>query len=147
MPFTLPATGRDTADILAEVTALAEGENQAWEDGRCSGTMYCGDFDHYEFMADVFAKFGHANALQRDMCPSATQFEGGIIDMTLDMLGANGMPEGSDPVGMVTSGGSGSILHAVLAYREAATARGITTPNFLRPETAHPAFDKACHLL
>lgn len=147
MPYVMPATGREPAEILAEVSELADAENERWQDGSCSGTMYCGDLDHYAFMADVFAKFGHANALQRDMCPSATTFEGGIIDMTLDMLGANDMPEGSDPVGMVTSGGSGSILHAVLAYREAATARGITSPNLLRPETAHPAFDKACHLL
>ncbi len=38
-------------------------------------------------------------------------------------------------------------MHAVLAYREhAAQTRGVTRPNFVKPETAHPAFDKACHL-
>ena len=36
----------------------------------------------------------------------------------------------------------------MLSYREyAAQQRGITRPNFVKPETAHPAFDKACHLL
>jgi glutamate/tyrosine decarboxylase-like PLP-dependent enzyme len=35
----------------------------------------------------------------------------------------------------------------MVAYREwARQSRGITTPNVVRPETAHPAFDKACHL-
>jgi glutamate/tyrosine decarboxylase-like PLP-dependent enzyme len=35
----------------------------------------------------------------------------------------------------------------MLAYREhGATVRGITRPNVIKPETAHPAFDKACHL-
>ena len=48
---------------------------------------------------------------------------------------------------MLTSGGSGSILHAMLAYREQATRNGIDKPNVVKPETAHPAFDKACHLL
>ena len=52
-----------------------------------------------------------------------------------------------DPVGLVTSGGTGSISHAVLAYRDHARAtHGITRPNFVKPETGHPAFDKACHL-
>src|SRR6202023_499116 len=52
-----------------------------------------------------------------------------------------------DPCGLVTTGGTGSILHAILAYREhAAQTRGINRPNVIKPETAHPAFDKACHL-
>jgi glutamate/tyrosine decarboxylase-like PLP-dependent enzyme len=81
------------------------------------------------------------------VCPSATRFEGEIIAMGLDLMNAGAIAEG-DPVGMITSGGSTSILHAVLAYREHARAtRGITSPNFVKPETAHPAFDKACHLL
>jgi glutamate/tyrosine decarboxylase-like PLP-dependent enzyme len=47
----------------------------------------------------------------------------------------------------VTSGGTGSIMHAVLSYREhAAQTRGIRQPNFVMPETGHPAFNKACHL-
>ena len=36
----------------------------------------------------------------------------------------------------------------MLAYREhAQQTRGIERPNFVKPETGHPAFDKACHLL
>jgi glutamate/tyrosine decarboxylase-like PLP-dependent enzyme len=36
----------------------------------------------------------------------------------------------------------------MLAYREHARAeRGIESPNIIKPETGHPAFDKACHLL
>ena len=34
------------------------------------------------------------------------------------------------------------------AYREHARQhRGIERPNVIKPETAHAAFDKACHLL
>jgi glutamate/tyrosine decarboxylase-like PLP-dependent enzyme len=97
-------------------------------------------------MNEAFGKFAHMNTLQRDMCPSATRFEGEIIAMTLDLLNA-GAVDGTEPVGLVTSGGSGSIAHAVLAYRDQARAeRGIDKPNFIKPETGHPAFDKACHL-
>ncbi len=143
----MPEHGRPREEIAAEMEAMATVEDAVWESGHCSGTMYCGDHDHYDFMADAYARFGHVNVLQRDMCPSATRFEGEIIAMSLDMLGAGSAGPEADPVGMVTSGGSGSILHAVLSYREQAAARGVDRPNFIKAETGHPAFDKACHLL
>ncbi len=143
----MPSEGRTRTSILQELAGFAHDEDAMWETGKCSGTMYCGDHEHYEFMGRAFELFAHVNALQRDMCPSMTKFEGEIIAMTLDLLSA-GAVTGSEPAGLVTSGGSGSILHAVLAYREwARDQRGISQPNFVKPETAHPAFDKACHLL
>ena len=108
--------------------------------------MYCGDHDHYAFMNQAFGLFAHVNVLQRDICPSATKFEAEIIAMTLDLLHADAITE-SEPAGLVATGGTGSICHAMLAYREdAAQRRGIRRPNVIKPETAHPAFDKACHL-
>ncbi|MFV0316121.1 MAG: pyridoxal phosphate-dependent decarboxylase family protein [Microthrixaceae bacterium] len=142
----LPDEGRDEAAILAELAEMAREEDATWETGQCSGTMYCGDHEHYGFMNQAFGLFAHMNTLQRDMCPSATRFEGEIIAMTLDLLHADAVTDG-ETCGLVTSGGSGSIAHAVLAYREhAAQTRGITNPNFVKPETGHPAFNKACHL-
>ena len=142
----MPDTGRDRAEILTELREMAQSEDRVWETGQCSGTMYCGDHDHYAFMAEAFERFAHVNALQRDMCPSTTRFEGEIIAMTLDMLNASAVVD-TAPVGMVTSGGSGSILHAVLAYRDRGRADGIDRPNIVKPETGHPAFDKAGYLL
>jgi glutamate/tyrosine decarboxylase-like PLP-dependent enzyme len=143
----MPSEGRSRDSIIAELEEFARNEDKMWETGKCSGTMYCGDHSHYEFLGRAFELFAHVNALQRDMCPSMTKFEGEIIAMTLDMLHADAITDG-EPAGLVTSGGSGSILHAVLAYREwAREHRGIDRPNFVKPETAHPAFDKACHLL
>jgi sphinganine-1-phosphate aldolase len=143
----MPSEGRSRSSILQELEGFAHDEDRSWETGKCSGTMYCGDHEHYEFMGRAFELFAHVNALQRDICPSMTKFEGEIIAMTLDLLHADAVT-GAEPVGLVTSGGSGSILHAVMAYREwARDQRGIDRPNFVKPETAHPAFDKACHLL
>jgi sphinganine-1-phosphate aldolase len=142
----LPEKGRPRADVLAELETMATEEDAFWETGKCSGTMYCGDHEHYAFMNEAFGRFAHVNALQRDMCPSQTKFEGEIIAMTLDLFHADAVTD-STPVGLVTTGGTGSIMHAVLAYRElAAQTRGVTHPNLIKPETAHPAFDKACHL-
>jgi sphinganine-1-phosphate aldolase len=143
---TMPEQGRDRAEVLAELKAIASEEDRTWESGQISGSYYCGDHDNYDFLGDVFGLYAHVNALQRDVCPSATRFEGEIIAMTLDMLHADAVADAT-PCGIVTSGGTGSILHAMLAYREhGATVRGITRPNVIKPETAHPAFDKACHL-
>jgi sphinganine-1-phosphate aldolase len=143
---TLPEKGRPRADVLEELEAMATEEDAFWETGKCSGTMYCGDHEHYDFMNEAFGRFAHVNALQRDMCPSQTKFEGEIIAMTLDLFHADAVTD-TTPVGLVTTGGTGSIMHAVLAYREyAAQTRNVTRPNLVKPETAHPAFDKACHL-
>lgn len=143
---TLPDAGRDRQEMLDELAKIAAEEDGVWETGRISGSYYCGDHDHYEVVNRAFALFGHVNALQRDVCPSGTRFEGEIIAMTLDMLHAEAVTD-AEPVGMVTSGGTASIAHAMLAYREHARETGRTTrPNVVKPETAHPAFDKACHL-
>ena len=139
---TLPEEGARRTDVLAVLEDLATREDRTWETGRCSGTMYCGDHEHYDFLNRAFSYFSHVNTLQRDMCPSATKFEAEIIAMTLDLLGAGSH---EDPAGLVTSGGSASIAHAVLAYREA-NAATVERPNIIKPETAHPAFDKAGHL-
>jgi sphinganine-1-phosphate aldolase len=142
----LPGRGRSREELLAELRTMATEEDAVWESGQCSGTMYCGDHDHYAFLKEAFGLFGHQNALQRDMCPSATRFEGEIVAMALDLLHGDAADDAA-PAGMVTSGGSGSIAHAMLAYREhGREARGIERPNAVKPESAHPAFDKACHM-
>ncbi|MEJ7584400.1 MAG: aspartate aminotransferase family protein, partial [Acidimicrobiales bacterium] len=142
----IPEQGRPRAEVLEELRQMAKEEDAAWESGKCSGTMYCGDHDHYGFLNEAFGLYAHVNALQRDICPSATRFEGEIIAMTLDMLHGEAVTDG-EPCGVVTSGGTGSICHAVLAYRDhARQTKNVTRPNLIKAETAHPAFDKACHL-
>jgi sphinganine-1-phosphate aldolase len=141
----LPEAGTSRAEVLEQLTAMSRAEDPTWETGKCSGTMYCGDHEHYDFINEAFSRFSHVNALQRDMCPSATKFEAEIIAMTLDMLGAPSDGADAGPAGLVTTGGTNSIVHAVLAYREHAASR-TSSPNLIKPETAHPAFDKACHL-
>ena len=126
---TLPEKGTDKDTVLSMLSAMSSAEDPVWESGQCSGTMYCGDHDHYDFLNLAFSKFSYVNSLQRDMCQSATKFEAEIIAMTLDLLGANS-PQDTTPVG--------------LAYREHHPTRG--RPNMIKPETAHPAFAKAGHL-
>jgi hypothetical protein len=87
---TLPETGRPREEVLAQLQTMAKEEDAFWETGKCSGTMYCGDHDHYDFLNQAFGLFAHVNALQRDMCPSSTNFEGEIIAMALDLFTPSG---------------------------------------------------------
>jgi len=62
--------------------------------------------------------------------------------MTAQMLGADRTPD--DIGGVVSSGGTESILLAMKAYRDRARDRkNITAPEMIVPATAHAAFDKA----
>ena len=139
-----PQHGRPRAEVLAEIVAMAEVEDSPYHEGKISGSIYSGDEEHYEFLNEVFGHYSHANVLQRDMYPSATRFEGEIIAMAGDMLHAPGTGEGG-PFGVLTSGGTESLMNPLLVYREWGRARGITTPNVVMPVTAHPAFDKGAH--
>jgi glutamate/tyrosine decarboxylase-like PLP-dependent enzyme len=135
----VPAEPVDRAQILAEITDMAHREDAQGDTGTVSGSLYCGDHDHYGFLGEVFSLYSHANVLQRDMYPSATKFEAEIIAMTSDLLHGGG-------VGVVTSGGSESLITALYSYREhARETRGVTRPNVVIPVTAHVALDKGAH--
>ncbi|MDP9463238.1 MAG: pyridoxal-dependent decarboxylase, partial [Actinomycetota bacterium] len=135
----LPQSGRGRAEILAEIRAMSAVEDAVADDGKISGSIYSGDHEHYAFLNEVFGYYSHANVLQRDVYPSATRFEGEIIAMTAGLMHA---PE---PCGVVTSGGTESLMNSLLVYREWGRERGITNPNVVLPVTAHPALDKGAH--
>ncbi len=127
------------AAILDELSAMAHREDELGDEGRVSGSIYAGDHAHYHFLGEVFDLYSHANVLQRDMYPSATKFEGEIIAMTSDLLHGTG-------VGVVTSGGSESLITALYSYREQARAKKkVTKPNVVMPVTAHCSLDKGAH--
>ncbi|MBX7167564.1 MAG: aspartate aminotransferase family protein [Pirellulales bacterium] len=138
----LPERGLAQAAILDQLRQMSREENACWQQGKCSGTMYGGDAEHFRFLNEVFALFSHMNAIQRDMCPSATRFESEIAAMTLDLMHAGAVADGSEPCAAVTSGGTESILSALLVYRERGRERGITAPEIILPTTAHAAFEK-----
>jgi glutamate/tyrosine decarboxylase-like PLP-dependent enzyme len=135
----LPATGRPRAEILAEIEEMSAAEDAIAHEGKISGSIYSGDEAHYAFLNEVFGHYSHANVIQRDMYPSATRFEGEIIAMTAALMHA---PEAC---GVLTSGGTESLMNPLLVYREWGRERGITQPNLVLPSTAHPALHKGAH--
>ena len=142
---------RSRESILAELGAMAEEEDRLGDAGHVSGSIYHGGHDHYDFLTEAYRLFAHANVLQRDMYPSATKLEAEIVAMTASMLHAEAVPDhhpGEEACGVVTFGGTESLINPMLAYRDRGRAeKGITEPEVIMPVTAHPALDKAAHLL
>ena len=135
--------GRDRHSILDELATMAAEEDRIADLGRVSGSIYHGGHDHYAFLTEAFRLFAHANVLQRDMYPSATKLEAEIVAMTAAMLHGD-----AAVAGVVTFGGTESLINPMLVYRDRARAkRGITEPEVIIPTTAHVALEKAGHLL
>jgi glutamate/tyrosine decarboxylase-like PLP-dependent enzyme len=138
----LPREGRDRAQVLADVRAMADEERGRWESGHASGAVYHGDRGHVDFLAEVYALHSQSNPLHVDLWPSVTKFEAEILAMTASMLGADRTDD--EIVGTVSSGGTESIMLAMKAYRDRARERdGVADPQMVIPTSAHAAFEKA----
>ena len=139
----LEPEGRERESILGELATMAHEEDRIADLGHVSGSIYHGGHDHYAFLTEAFRLFAHANVLQRDMYPSATKLEAEIVAMAAAML--HGGPE---VCGVVTFGGTESLINPMLVYRDRGRAeKGITEPEVIIPLTAHVALEKAGHLL
>ncbi|MFV0462110.1 MAG: pyridoxal phosphate-dependent decarboxylase family protein [Nostocoides sp.] len=86
----------------------------------------------------ALAQFSSANGLDPTAFPSLLVMENDLIAWAGRLLHA---PDGF--AGSITSGGTESILLAVLAARDGAP--GIAEPSLILPTTAHAAFHKAAH--
>ena len=143
----LPTSGLSRQDVLQQMRDLVAREEARWKEGFVSGAVYHGDTEHVAFLNEVYALNSQTNPLHSDLWPRVTKWEAEVVAMTASMLGGDAVEvEGSDDgvCGVVTSGGTESIMLAMKAYRDHARAkRGITSPQMVLPETAHAAFDKA----
>ncbi len=147
----IPPEPRPRESILAELGAMAEEEGAMGNAGRVSGSIYHGGHDHYRFLTQAYGLFAHANFLQRDMYPSATKLEGEIVAMTASLLHGSAVSEhhpGEEVCGVVTFGGTESLINPMLVYRERGRVeKGIAAPEVIIPVTAHVALQKAAHML
>lgn len=144
----IPEKGIEHQDILREMEALKDREESRWKDGFASGAVYHGDEAHIRFLNQVYALNSQTNPLHSDIWPSISKYEGEIVSMTASMLGGGKGDEPRDPekqvCGVVSSGGTESILLAMKTYRDwARDKKRITRPEMVVPITAHAAFDKA----
>ena len=140
----LPEKGVARSDVLKKVEGFtAAGKKHYADGGFTCGAIFTKDNTHWEFIADVMKDCITSNPLHIDEYIYVTQMEAEIIRWTLDLYHGD-----VNACGIVSSGGTESIILAILAYREQGLIeRSITKPNIVCSETAHPAFDKGGHYL
>jgi sphinganine-1-phosphate aldolase len=147
----LPEKGLDQEEILKEAAYMSEEENKKWQGGQCSGTMYHGGMEHYDFLNKVFNLYSYVSIMQRDLCPSGTKFEAEVVAMVGRMLHGEEVSKVNrfdEEAGAITSGGSESIFNAMFVHRDwGREEKGITAPEVVAPTTIHPAHLKAAHYL
>jgi sphinganine-1-phosphate aldolase len=136
----MPDNGTSQTVILESIRKMSQGCRKFYTDGgNVSGAVYTNDEGHWNFISEVIRQCIVSNPLHIDEFLFVTQMEAEIIRWTLNLYRGD-----KDSCGLVTSGGTESILLAMLAYREQAKEeKGITKPNIVMSETAHPAFEKA----
>lgn len=135
----LPATGWTTEQVRTELEKLGDMKHTRWEDGRVSGAVYHGGTELSDLQAEAFRRFGVSNPIHPDVFPGVRKMEAEVVAMTLGCFNA---PESG--AGVTTSGGTESILMAVLSARQKAYhERGVRHPEMILPNTAHTAFRKA----
>ncbi|KAH8888296.1 PLP-dependent transferase [Thozetella sp. PMI_491] len=136
----LPKEGWSEDDVRKELDTLANMDHTRWEEGYVSGAVYHGEDNLLKLQTEAFGKFTVANPIHPDVFPGVRKMEAEVVAMVLSLFNA---PPGA--AGVSTSGGTESILMAVLSARQKAyVERGVTEPELILPDTAHTAFRKAC---
>lgn len=120
------------------VTSREKEARHCWADAKISGCVYIADEKHWDFVNDVMKRYVVTNALHGDEYKMITKWEAEIIRMVCNLYNGD-----DKSCGLLSSGGTESILLAILAYREIAKERGVTKPNIVMSNSAHAAFDKA----
>ncbi|MGP1352516.1 MAG: pyridoxal phosphate-dependent decarboxylase family protein [Parasphingopyxis sp.] len=139
----MPAKGRPWDAVKADL--LDRGGNDAkWRDGKTAVYVFNAGEDVARVQKEAYTAYMSENGLGPAAFPSLAQMEKDVISMALGLL--NG-PDGA--TGAMTSGGTDSITMAIKTARDHARAGGkaLDTANIVLPQSAHLAFDKACHLM
>lgn len=136
----LPPTGVPTGDLLAELVRLKQHDLPV-RGGQVTAYVYdTGRAEVNDAATRAYLEMLEVNCLDPTAFPSVVEMERQVVGAVADVLGGGH--------GIFTSGGTESIMLAVKAARDTASAaRRSGTPKLVLPVTAHPAFHKAAHYL
>jgi glutamate/tyrosine decarboxylase-like PLP-dependent enzyme len=139
----LPAFGRDWEEVRADLVERGSGDAD-WREGKTAVYVFNAGPEVAEVQKEAYSLYISENGLGPLAFPSLAQMEREVIQMALSILHG---PDGA--AGAITSGGTDSITMAIKTARDFARAtKGHTGQgNIVLPLSAHPAFDKAAHLM
>lgn len=128
-----------TAAAIREALAALQSTDLPSHGGRTLAYVYdSGLASADELGREALAGYAASNALDPTAFPSLLQMENDLVGLAADLL--DGPPECA---GSVTSGGTESLLLAVLTARDARS--DVTAPELVLPSSAHASFQKAAH--
>ena len=117
-----------------EISSSEVGEAKKW-----AGIYHSPEGELVELQNRVWSLYNCSNTLYEGVFPSIRKFEAELISWLLHLL------HGPSACGLLTSGGTESVMLAALSYRELRHERGIERPRVLAASTCHPCIVKACH--
>jgi sphinganine-1-phosphate aldolase len=137
-PHTFPKTGTQASEVLNQMKEF-KALDVDWKKGRSFSLVYPVSDEHHEFLKKAHNMFFSENALNPMAFKSLRRFEHETIRMCSDLFHG-----GDEAVGLVTSGGTESLIMAIKTYRDRARKLKpwILKPEIIIPETAHSAIDK-----
>ena len=135
----LPSEGWNKEQVRAEVEKVLG----LVEFKGVSGITHKPRKEREEVVTEVYSMTAYTNPLNPDVYPGIRKMEAEVVRMTSNLFQG-----GEEVCGTMTSGGTESLILAVLAYRGyALETRGVTRPNLVMAVTGHVGLDKAGHLL
>ncbi|MBE7520127.1 MAG: aspartate aminotransferase family protein [Thermoflexaceae bacterium] len=143
MTMELPGQGRRWEELREEMEAMRS-RDLDWRHGRHGAYVWYADDGLEHVLREAFGMFMVENGLGLWAFPSIGRMEREVLAMVQGLL------SGDDQTASVfTSGGTESIFVAMYAAREWARAArpGVTAPEIVAAQSAHPALSKAAHLL
>jgi sphinganine-1-phosphate aldolase len=135
-----------SASVLADGRRWREDEPGFVQGKAFGGIYYVPSGELSALHADMWKLYSSTNALYPGIFKGVRKFEAELIAMAVSLLRRPGAGDGGDNAcALLTSGGTESILLAVITYRDYARKhRGIVEPEIIAGDTVHAALDKVC---
>lgn len=136
--ISFPRKGSTAKDVLERMESF-KSEDVDWKKGRSFSLTYPVSEEHVDFLKKAHNMYFSENALNPMAFKSLRRFEHETIRMCADLFHGD-----DETVGLVTSGGTESLIMAIKAYRDRARKQKpwILKPEIIVPESAHSAIDK-----
>jgi sphinganine-1-phosphate aldolase len=136
-----PKQGTKAEDVLAQMKEF-KSLDVDWQKGRSFSLVYPVNEEHHDFLKKAHNLFFSENALNPMAFKSLRKFEHETIRMCAELFHGD-----DETVGLVTSGGTESLIMAIKAYRDRAKKLKpwILKPEIIVPESAHSAIDKGAY--
>ena len=134
----LPKKGLTHEEVLNEIAQYENLADVDWDKGWVSGGLYYSSPELTKLSVEVFSRYVWSNPLHLDVFPQVCKMEAEVVQWTVNLFHGD-----SEACGVMTSGGTESIILAMKAYREVGYERGIEYPEIVCSASAHCAFNKA----